>query len=300
MKEIKLIALYYYICESYDTELSWICQRFSNNSDPRFSDIECLSIYLYAMIEEEKYQLKSIYDYADRYLRSWFPTLPSYQAFSKRINRLSGIFPYLLKRMLADTPIGAVTFAVSLLDSLPIMTCSGRRKGKVAPELTDNGYCSTKKQHYYGVKLHAMAFRVPGSLPFPELLRLTPASRHDLVAVKEDLKRLHGRQVYADKAYANQPFHQQLATRKQTIIMTPIKLKVGQSEWERAFNKAADQLFSRAVSAIRQPIESLFAWLIEKTDIQRASKVRSTKGLMVHIFGRFAAAWATKVPALNP
>ncbi|MEL6844606.1 MAG: transposase, partial [Bacteroidota bacterium] len=137
-------------------------------------------------------------------------------------------------------------------------------------------------------------------LPFPELLRLTPASRHDLVAVKEDLKRLHGRQVYADKAYANQPFHQQLATRKQTIIMTPIKLKVGQSEWERAFNKAADQLFSRAVSAIRQPIESLFAWLIEKTDIQRASKVRSTKGLMVHIFGRFAAAWATKVPALNP
>jgi len=26
--------------------------------------------------------------------------------------------------------------------------------------------------------------------------------------------------------------------------------------------------------------------MIEKTDIQRASKVRSTKGLMVYIFGR--------------
>ena len=104
MKEIKLIALSYYICESYDTELSWICQRFSNNSAPLFSDVECLSIYLYGMIAEEKYQLKSIYDYADLYLRSWFPTLPSYQAFNMRINRLSGVFPYLVKRMLADTP----------------------------------------------------------------------------------------------------------------------------------------------------------------------------------------------------
>ncbi len=40
-----------------------------------------------------------------------------------------------------------------------------------------------------------------------------------------------------------------------------------------------------------QPIESLFNWLIEKTDIQRASKVRSTKGLMVYVFGRIAAAY---------
>jgi hypothetical protein len=33
---------------------------------------------------------------------------------------------------------------------------------------------------------------------------------------------------------------------------------------------------------IRQPIESLFNWIIDKTDIQNASKVRSSKGLLVH------------------
>ena len=31
-------------------------------------------------------------------------------------------------------------------------------------------------------------------------------------------------------------------------------------------------------------------WIIEKTDIQRASKVRSTQGLIVHVFGKIAAA----------
>jgi hypothetical protein len=33
--------------------------------------------------------------------------------------------------------------------------------------------------------------------------------------------------------------------------------------------------------------------LIEKTDIQAASKVRSTKGLMIHAFGRLATAFIT-------
>jgi hypothetical protein len=31
--------------------------------------------------------------------------------------------------------------------------------------------------------------------------------------------------------------------------------------------------------------------LIEKTDFQRASKVRSAKGLLVHVFGKLAAAF---------
>jgi hypothetical protein len=47
---------------------------------------------------------------------------------------------------------------------------------------------------------------------------------------------------------------------------------------------------STAVSRLRQPIESLVNWLEEKTGIERASKVRSYNGLMVHVFGRLAAA----------
>jgi hypothetical protein len=53
---------------------------------------------------------------------------------------------------------------------------------------------------------------------------------------------------------------------------------------------AADKLFSTAVSRIRQPIESLFAWIEKKTGIESAGKVRSYAGLMVHVFGRLAAA----------
>ncbi|MBN1181160.1 MAG: transposase [Bacteroidales bacterium] len=74
-------------------------------------------------------------------------------------------------------------------------------------------------------------------------------------------------------------------------MLIPIKAVKGQPQTIAQINKAANDLYSTAVSKIRQPIEALFNWLIDKTDIQRASKVRSSKGLIVHIFGRIAAAY---------
>ncbi|HUX55335.1 MAG TPA: hypothetical protein VMV77_00045 [Bacteroidales bacterium] len=74
-------------------------------------------------------------------------------------------------------------------------------------------------------------------------------------------------------------------------MLTPVKAVKNQSESIVQRDKAANDLYSTDVSKIRQPNEALFNWLIEKTDIQRASKVRSTKGLIVHVFGRIAASY---------
>ncbi|MEL7196461.1 MAG: transposase, partial [Bacteroidota bacterium] len=77
-------------------------------------------------------------------------------------------------------------------------------------------------------------------------------------------------------------------------LLTPVKYRRGQPLEDKQRHKAADDLYSKAVSRLRQPIESLFNWIIEHTDLQRASKVRSTKGLLVHIFGKIAAALIPK------
>ena len=74
-------------------------------------------------------------------------------------------------------------------------------------------------------------------------------------------------------------------------MLAPVKAVKGMHEVIKQRLKAADDLFSSAVSKVRQPVEAIFNWLIEKSDIQKASKVRSTKGLMVHAFGRLAAAF---------
>jgi hypothetical protein len=52
-----------------------------------------------------------------------------------------------------------------------------------------------------------------------------------------------------------------------------------------------ENYYNRLVRRIRQPIESLFNWVQEKTQIQRASKVRSTNALMIHCWGKLAVAF---------
>ena len=74
-------------------------------------------------------------------------------------------------------------------------------------------------------------------------------------------------------------------------MLTPVKAVKGMAKCIKEFDRAANNLFSTAVSRVRQPIEALFNWIIEKTDIQTASKVRSTKGLLVHVFGKIASAF---------
>ena len=57
-KKVKLIAIYMYISELYKKELHYTCQRFSNNSSPEFTDAELMTVYLFVVTEEERFQVK--------------------------------------------------------------------------------------------------------------------------------------------------------------------------------------------------------------------------------------------------
>lgn len=295
MLEIELIRLYFYLCECNDKGLWAYHQRFSPNSCPtneKLTDVELLTIYLYCRRYEGKHGKSEIYDYANRYLRSWFPDLPAYANFNSRLNRLCSTLPYLVDILLSKVQTNEsqdIEWGTSLLDSLPVMLCSGKRRGKVAPELSEKSFCATKGVYYFGVKIHALAFRRKGRMPVPEYLGVTSAAENDLEAVRYLLPTLAQRAIFADKAYCDKGLDDALAEVR-SCILTPVKLVKGETKELRQFKKAADDLFSTAVSTIRQPIEGWFNWLIEKTNIQKASKVRSTKGLILHVFGAVAAA----------
>lgn len=295
MLEIELIRLYFYLCECNDKGLWAYHQRFSPNSCPtneKLSDVELLTIYLYCRRYEGKHNKSEIYDYADRYLRGWFPDLPAYANFNSRLNRLCSTLPYLVSTLLSEIQANEsqyIEWGTSLLDSLPVMLCSGKRRGKVAPELSEKSFCATKGVYYFGVKIHALAFRRKGQLPVPEYLGVTSAAENDLEAVRYLLPTLAQRAVFADKAYCDKGLDDALAE-VGSCILTPVKLVKGETQELRQFKKAADDLFSAAVSTVRQPIEGWFNWLIDKTNVQKASKVRSTKGLILHVFGALAAA----------
>jgi len=110
---------------------------------------------------------------------------------------------------------------------------------------------------------------------------LTDAATHDAPAFEHVMYYLPSREIYADKAYEHVSRYPDLPF----TLLTPVKKKKGQE-----LHDAFDDWLSRAVSSVRQPIESLFNWIEQKTGIECASKVRSSNGLLVHVFGRLAAA----------
>ena len=286
MWQTNLIKLYCAVCDNSST-IESVMQRQSNNFRPQFSDEECITVYLWG-ISQRRFEQKTIYEYTRNHLLEWFPKLPSYQAFSDRLNKLAPAFQALAEHWLYIIGVNLHEHMECIMDSCPIILAKGPRSGhaKVAQELCEKSYNSSRQEWYYGLKLHAVVSRRSGHLPIPLSLMVSGAAQHDLPAAKQILEDhlvlKHGT-LYADKAYTDAAWAEALKKDHALVLLTPRKKRKGD------FLLSGDT-FSTFVSAIRQPIECFFNWLNRLTNIQSASMVRSLSGLLLHVFGRIAAA----------
>ncbi len=92
---------------------------------------------------------------------------------------------------------------VRLVDSFPVaLDKQGHRfKARVARELADAGYCSTKKLYYDGVRVHIVGRRQAGTLPNPEYIGVTEASCHAGTVFDQIRPELNRNELYGNKAH---------------------------------------------------------------------------------------------------
>lgn len=285
--ENKLIELFVLICRFYLNHSVLKEQRLSNNNKPLFSDEELLTVYIFGHLQGFTTQ-RQIYDYCSNHWSDWFPALPAYQTFNSRLNQLSPAFELLIAELLGTKAWQIQSSDDRLIDSVPVMLATGTRanRARVArrEQLADVGFCATKQLYYSGVKLHLIAARRINQLPLPEKIHLSEASRHDLAALRELNPHLPARAaLFADKAYFDAVSEADFKEAGWFLL----------ASYKRSRNEPEQNVptyYNRFVSAIRQPLESLFGWIIEKTNLQNASKVRSSSGLKVHCYGKLAVA----------
>jgi len=277
---LQLISLYCYVSEEYHSTIKAKCQRLSNNNQPEFADEECITVYLWGMMNGHC-EMKAIYDYCQNHYKRDFPKLPSYQKFNKRINNLAEAIIMLTENLTKHPEITELN-PIDLVDSCPIVLANSKRhkRGKVASELCTSGYCASKDMFYYGVKLHTIGRKRTGALPLPVDACITSANTPDITAFIEMPIDKSDRVFVGDKAYVSQPLADELA-KIGSVMVTPCKRKKGKGELS-----PEQKAFSTSVSKIRQPIDAFFAWLDDKFSIEYASRVRSLNGLIVHVFGR--------------
>jgi len=138
--------------------------------------------------------------------------------------------------------------------------------------------------YYYGVKLHVVGSLNLGSIPNPILFEITRANVHNLAVFKDFANYFSNFYMYSDKAYYDEGFKTDLKENQNLTLFTPVK-KTKNNEYQSIF----DQVKFTEISRIRQRIESFFNFIKNKSKIQNASKIRSSAGLIVHIFGKIAA-----------
>ena len=227
-----------------------------------------------------------LYEFIKDYYGDWFPTLPSYQTYNKRICFLADAFKGLADILLVSLGLdGSHTDFV--YDSMPIVVAGAARSGRaaLAGKLCSKGYCASKKMWYYGVKLHTLAQCNHKAMPTPTLMMVSKASEHDRPIAGQMLEDAQDIRVFADMALLDKEWQAQILAENNVEILTPIKREKGQKDLS-----SADRLLSQAIYSVKQAIESFNNWLIEKTNIQRASKVRSVDGLYAFLFA--SVAWA--------
>lgn len=283
--ENQLIQIYLFVCHIYDTSSDTCFQRLSNNREPLFTDQELITIWFFAHLSGFS-QKKQMHLFIINYWFDWFPRLPSYQTFVYRLNQLEESFQTVGKILFALPPRETAPEADQIIDSLPVMLASNGHSysAKVAREQANIGYCAAKKTRFHGVRLHLTAARREGRLPLPRKVWLVEGSVHDSKAVKEQTPEIEACALFGDLAYLDKELIA-LLTAQNTQLITPVKKPKGGNLTDE------EKYHNRLVSKFRQPIESLFNWIIEKTNIQKASKVRSTDALFIHCWGKLAVAF---------
>lgn len=283
--ENQLIQLYLFVCQIYDTRSATCFQRASNNRKPRFTDQELVCIWFFGHLND-KFNKQQIYDLIVQYWANWFPLLPSYQTFCYRLNLLEQTFQSIGAELFKSLHAAQTPELDHLIDSFPVMLAQNGHaySARVARDLADVGYCAAKKTYFHGVRLHTIAMKRFAQLPSPSQIWLVQASHHDLTAAKEQYLKLPNTTLIADLAYPETDFALSLKV-QHTQLLVGCKKPKGRdlTKFEKYHN--------RLVSKFRQPIESLFNWINEKTDIQTASKVRSSDGLLLHCWGKLAVAF---------
>lgn len=290
--EAMLISLYFIVSDYAKEYIDVPLERQSRNKRLKFTDAEAITCYLYGIIELKNADIKGIHKFIKNHLNSWFPNLPEYEAFTVRLSNISegfiGLIRFLQEQQQVSEDVRTLSGKVcAAVDSMPIMLAKGPRAGsaKVAKEYADKGYCASKKTYYYGVKLHAVNLLVYKTLPQPYLMFISAASANDCAFFHEQMLDYLPNNVvlFSDRAYQSAPLSEQLRNQLNINLMHGHKRKKKQE-----FLASDVNYLNTAVSSVRQPLESYFNWIIQKTGIQDASKVRSSKALLTHIFARLA------------
>lgn len=233
----------------YDENIPNSVKKRKNKEKAKMTDSQIISIQL--LIE----CIRKTQNAGYLYLKANYPNLVNYVERS-RFNRLVSSLFTVIKRIRRKMRRNE-TSECKIVDSFPLVVNKFGRAyfGKRLREYSSYGYCASKKETYYGMKVHTVTDLNGNPIDY----LLTKANVDDRDALYELSDKISIDTLFGDKGYVGQ-ISEELQQERGVKLYA---LKRGNSK------NPLPKPFRNLISKLRRRIESTFNQLIEHFDIER-------------------------------
>lgn len=264
---IELFGMFLKIIEKlYNVIIPDKISKRKNKDKAKMTDAEIITIYL--LIQCLGLSINKGY----HFLKKNFPTLVNYierSRFNRLVNSLMTVIRAIRKHFMKFQHS-----IYKIVDSFPLTTSKFGRAffSKLFKGIASYGYCASKKEHYFGFKVHVIT-DLDGN-PYDYVL--TPANVDDRDALFELSELVDIDILFGDKGYVGK-FIEELRQEK-GIQLYALKRSNSKDPLPKEFRNL--------ISHLRRRIESTFNQLIEHFDIERV-RSKSMVGLQTTLEIRF-------------
>jgi len=155
--------------------------------------------------------------------------------------------------------------AYAVVDSLPLELCHAARMHRVKrfQGIADIGYCASKKQWYYGLKLHLQV--TDQGLPMGYVV--TEASCHDRIAAESVMTQIPHPYNLGDKGFISRDLQKRLYEEYQMALWTPSR---------KNQKHRPSEAWEKWIQQKRKVIETVFSVLVDQyriTEIRANSMI---------------------------
>ena len=243
-------------------------------SDAKLSDPEIITISLcgeLAGIDSEN----AWFSFVKKNYGYLFPQLCSRTRFNRTRRALMQTTELLREKMISVFPIPISRYCI--IDSFPLPVCKfGRARYCKAfrSDGADYGKCASKKETYFGYKVHALV-TLEGYITAFEI---TPASTDDREGLRDITEGCSNLTILADKGYVGEKLTQEME--EKNICLFALKRSNSKTNWP----KSTRQLIFKQ----RRRVETVFSQLSGQLNAERVL-AKSFQGLCTRLLNKILA-----------
>ena len=269
-----ILVVFVLIDDLYQTDAPVSVIQRRNVEQAKLSDSEIITISICGElfgIDSEK----AWFSFVKKNYKHLFPKLGSRSRFNRTRRALLPITELLREKLLSECSMSYSQYFI--IDSFPLKVCKFGRAHFCKTfrcDGADYGKCPSKKETYFGYKVHAM-ITLEG---FITTFEITPASVDDREGLRDLTDGLSDITILGDKGYVGE--HLLEEQKEQGICLMSLKRSNSKRNWPNSVK----QLIFR----LRRRVETVFSQLSEQLNAERVL-AKSFQGLCTRLVNKILA-----------